>query len=98
MNLESKNPIEDMTVGGHVVFVDTNGVQHHALVTAIHGPIEDVPCINLVIASGDPSRQDQYGRQTERHSSVVHRSTHRAHGYYYMMPNETPNPGVPRQA
>lgn len=84
--------LKGLKVGGHVFYVDQIGSQHDAIVTCIWGRIEDVPCINLAFVSGDEARQDSYGRQIERQTSVVHRTRQAAHGFYYMMPGETPNP------
>lgn len=87
----------DLKVGKEVVFVDSVGKQFPALITAIHGRPEDVPCVNVVFISGDETRQDSYGRQVERSTSVVHRSKQPAHGFYYMEPGDTPNPIAPVQ-
>lgn len=85
--------LSGLRVGGHVIYVDAEGRQNDAVVTAIWGdPEKDVPCINVVFVSGDPARSDSYGRQIERETSVVHRSNQLAHGRYYMMPGDTPNP------
>ena len=89
--------MEGLVVGGSVVFVDSVGKQFPALVTAIWGKPEDVPCINVVFISGDDTRQDSYGRQVERSTSVVHRSKQPAHGFYYMFAGDTPNPVAPVQ-
>lgn len=87
------NPdLNGLKVGGHVIIVDPHGVQRDALVTCIWGKVEDVPCINVAFVSGDESRQDSYGRQTERTTSLVHKTRQAAHGFYYMMPGDTPNP------
>lgn len=86
-----------------IVFHDPNGKPHNAIATAIHGDKESfekhgsVPCINLVFASGDQNKQDQYGRQLERESSVVHKSSHNAHGNYWRWASEKPNPVIPAQ-
>jgi hypothetical protein len=84
--------LERLTVGGGVIFVDAHGRQHEALVTAIWGRLEDVPCINVVFVSSDEARQDNFGRQIERETSLVHRSRQAAHGMYYTMPGDTANP------
>lgn len=93
-----KPDLSGLVVGGHVIWVGPVGDQHDALVTAIWGdPTISVPCINLVFVSEDNSKQDPYGRQIERNTSVVHRSNQAAHGWYYMMPGDTPNPVAPVQ-
>lgn len=72
-----------VAVGKAVKYVDHQGVERDALVTTIHGPAEKNPSINVVFVSGDESRQDGYGRQTEHDSSVVHKSQQYAHGNYW---------------
>lgn len=90
--------LSNLKVGAHVIWTDAVGKQHPAIVTAVWGdPANCVPCINLVVVSDDESKQDTYGRQIERQTSVVHRSTQPAHGWYYMMPGDTPNPVAPVQ-
>jgi hypothetical protein len=79
-----------LKVGGHVIFHDSVGVPHSALVTAIHGNIMH-PCINLVFVRSE-EYTDEYGRQIHRESSVVHKSSQEAHGNYYRLENERPNP------
>ena len=71
-------------VGDAVIFCDTSSVDHNALVTVVHGP----QCVNLVCVSADATRQDQYGRQIERPSSVQRMSDYSAHGYYFRFPDE----------
>jgi hypothetical protein len=39
--------------------------------------------INVVIVSADDSKEDPYGRQLERHTSIVHESRQTAHGMYW---------------
>lgn len=51
-------------------------------------PGSDWPCINLVIVSPNEDCQDQYGRQLERHTSVVHQSHSSAVGYCYRFRDE----------
>ena len=50
------------------------------------------PCINLVIVSPNGDCQDQYGRQLERHTSVVHQAESSAQGYCFRFPDETLDP------
>ena len=68
-----------VNVGDHVIFTDTHRQQHSALVTEVWDGGPDVeqredslPAINLLYVVEDDSRRDQYGRQIERESSVVH--------------------------
>jgi hypothetical protein len=53
-------------VGAAIVYHDENGRPHNGLVTAVWGPY----MINVVHVSDDESRQDGYGRQIMRESSV----------------------------
>ena len=53
-----------------------------------------IPCVNLLWVSSDPKRQDSYGRQTERESSVVHATSSGVHGAYWRFDDEEPNPVV----
>lgn len=41
------------------------------------------PSVNLIIISDDENKRDPYGRQIERHSSVVHQVNQFAHGNYW---------------
>jgi hypothetical protein len=45
------------------------------------------PSVNLVIISTDETKKDQYGRQIERHTSVVHRINQFTHGMYWKEKN-----------
>lgn len=85
----------ELKVGCPVVFVDPTGNQFPALVTAIWGRPEDLPLINVVYCSGDSNRQDSYGRQIERSTSLSYKDkVGGVHGLYWMFPGEVPNPGV----
>jgi len=66
-------------VGDPIVYVDPKGVKHNALVTAVW----DKQCINLIYVSGDPQREDSYGRQIERETSIVHAIIQTAPGNYW---------------
>jgi hypothetical protein len=46
------------------------------------------PCINLVIVAPNTECKDPYGRQLERHSSVVHQTDSSAIGYCYRFVDE----------
>jgi hypothetical protein len=78
----------ELRVGMHVIYVDPVARQHDAIVTAVWGPT----CINVVFVSNDENRTDSWGRQIERQTSLGHRSGTPAHGQYFMMPGDTPNP------
>ena len=77
-------------IGQAVVFTDAHGVGHPALTTAVHGTASQgyQPAVNLVFVTGDASKTDPYGRQIERHSSVVHRVSQGAHGMFWQFPEE----------
>jgi len=75
-------------VGEHVVYHDTVGEPHEALITTVFGP----QMVNVVYVSGDESRKDNYGRQIERASSCGHKDLVKVHGYYWRYPDEEPNP------
>ena len=47
------------------------------------GDSKPIPSLNVVFVSSDASKQDQYGRQTEHETSVVHQSLQAAHGMYW---------------
>jgi hypothetical protein len=81
-------------VGQHVIYTDEVAVDHDALVTAIWGPA----CINVLYVSEHESKQDQYGRQIERPSSVSHVSQTTAHGRYYRLVGEDKRPVLPAVA
>lgn len=78
-------------IGQCVDFVDPYGKAHEGLVTAIHGDRKQlengewtpVPSINVVFVSDDHAKTDQYGRQLERYTSVVHESNQSAHGMFW---------------
>jgi hypothetical protein len=72
-----------LTIGGVVTYVDPNAVERPALVTAIHGAREGTPSLNLVFVSLDDDREDTYGRQIERETSIVHENDQHAHGNYW---------------
>ena len=73
--------------GEVVIFHDPKGNPHNALVTV--GWSET--CINLVLVSTDGDKQDTYGRQIERETSVQHVSATDVHGNYWRFPGEAPN-------
>lgn len=76
-------------VGVVVHFVDATGVPHNALVTAWWSET----CCNVVIASGDITKQDVYGRQIERYTSVMHKlSAGATFGMYWKWPEEELTP------
>lgn len=80
--------------GDTVIYCDTKGVDHHALITVAWGATP-TGCVNLLWVSGDESKTDQYGRQIERQSSCVHKTSQGAHGNYWRWPEEEPNAYTP---
>lgn len=83
--IEIKKEAEPVQVGDAVWVVDESYQGHYGLVTTVHGGFEHhVPCINVVFISGDLTKRDPYGVQTERLSSLQH---------YSQGPNNMPTPG-----
>ena len=92
-------------VGDVVVFTDSVGVDHNALVTAVFGDAQVcesehyptgkmlfMPCLNAVWVSGDERKQDPYGRQIERdHTSIVHAHGQPAGGVYWRWAGDPKN-------
>jgi hypothetical protein len=58
-------------VGDPVMVTNEVGVVHHGIVTAVHGP----QCINAVYVSADDTKNDPYGRQLERLSSLAEKGS-----------------------
>jgi hypothetical protein len=50
------------------------------------------PCVNLVLVTPTHACKDQYGRQLERHCSVVHQAQNSAQGYCYRFIDEVIDP------
>ncbi len=89
--MDNKSP----EVGQRVIFHDAKGNARDALILIVWDPKSHgdmLGCINLVIVSDDENKQDQYGRQIERESSVVHKSNSNVHGNYWRYENEKPIP------
>lgn len=61
-------------VGDAITVSDELGVLHDALVTVYFGGERPNGALNCVFVSSDVSKSDPYGRQTERLSSVSHKS------------------------
>lgn len=71
-------------IGDRVIFVDSKGQDHEALVTNQFGaPGEEEMSINCLFVSADESMTDQYGRQVVRVSSVPPQRYQSAHGNYW---------------
>ena len=83
--------VEEVEVGTPVVFCDSTGNDHNALITANWGH----GCVNLLHVSSDKEKQDSYGRQIERVTSLNHVSDSDVHGFYWRFADEEPNPYKP---
>jgi len=68
-----------LKIGDHVVFVDSRGIEHDALTTAVWSET----CVNLVYVSLEPNERDDYGNQIKRETSVVNASLQSAPGNYW---------------
>lgn len=68
-----------------VLYTDSKGVDHEALVTAVWSKT----CINVAYVSTDEDKRDSWGRQLERDSSVNHVSLVGAHGKYWRFKGES---------
>jgi hypothetical protein len=82
---------DKVETGSVVVFVDSERKEYEALVTAVWDcglPEGQMPSINLLYVSDDESREDEWGRQIIRESSVVHTSNNSAPGNYWRLVDE----------
>lgn len=78
--------VREMKNGDHVIFVNALGVEHDALLTAIHGDGTAVPSVNVVFVLQGDNMRDGYGQQISRESSVVHQGNQGAEGMYWRKP------------
>jgi hypothetical protein len=80
----------DPKVGDSVVFHDAHGKPQNALITCVWSSY----MINIVFVSNDETKQDDYGRQIERRTSVamLGHSPQMAHGNYCRFDDEEPIP------
>lgn len=60
---------------------------HGTAVPEYTGPTGEPGC-NLVYVDGDRTKNDPYGRQISRETSVVHKSKQPAHGNFWCWPDE----------
>jgi hypothetical protein len=95
--MESKQEKSRYRPGTHVIYVDPFGLPRDALVTTwwgsgtpakADGKAEHEPGCNLAWVSGDPARDDGYGRQIERQTSLVHKGNQPAHGNFWCWEDE----------
>lgn len=77
--------------GDAVIYHDTKGKPHNALITAAWGGTTN-GAINLVYVSDDEAERDAYGQQTKRESSVSHASVTNVFGRYWRRPSEQARP------
>ncbi len=95
--------MDSLRIGRHVLFTDEHFVDRDAIVTAIWTPSHSLveqgfvsrddeaigsTALNLVFASGDDSKDDPYGRQIERQTSIPHMSMQGAGGFCWRFPDE----------
>jgi hypothetical protein len=73
-----------MKIGEAVTFTDSTGVDHDAVITNVFDNGDEAkyptPAVNVCYVSSDRSKEDNYGRQMERATSVVHRLSSTVHG------------------
>lgn len=75
--------VQVIKIGDAVEYFDEYGRPHIVLVTAVHGPEDRKPAINIVYVSDDSAQTDSYGRQITRQTSCVHEDNQSAHGRYW---------------
>ena len=95
--------MKSLSIGCHVIFTDEHFVDRDAIVTAIWTPSHSLAengyvarddelisstSLNLVFASGDESKDDPYGRQIERKTSIPHKNMQGAGGFCWRFPDE----------
>ena len=76
----------EVKIGSHVIWHDPYGKPHNALVTAVWGPADSKPSINVVVLNDDEAQTDTYGRKLQRETSVVYEDSQSAHGRYWTFP------------
>ena len=82
--------VKELNIGDAIVFVDEHHVEHTALVTKVWSSVGNCPGCNLVFVSGDDSKDDPYGRQIERRTSIVHLSQQPARASCWRHVDEQP--------
>lgn len=81
-------------VGDAVIYHDSVGKPHNALVICVFSPGEDKqPLINMVILA-EEGMEDTYGRQIERVTSICHKDEWNVHGNYWRFEDEDSIPYV----
>jgi hypothetical protein len=83
-------------VGAHIKYIDSHRKAHDALVLIwwmpkdvpdYAGPTGEPGC-NLVLVDPDPKKDDSYGRQILRETSMVHLSNNPGGGNCWCWPDE----------
>jgi hypothetical protein len=74
--------IQPVEIGDLVEYVDEVGQPHKALVLWVFETGAGVS-VNVVFVSSDTDKEDPYGRQIERETSVMHESAQAAHGKFW---------------
>ncbi|MEW6212313.1 MAG: hypothetical protein AB1631_28555 [Acidobacteriota bacterium] len=97
--MTEQSEVKAPEVRQHVIYCDSRGMDHDAIVTIVWPNMGGAgkPGVNLVYVSNDEARQDSYGRQIERATSVSHRSVMNVHGNYWRYTDEERNPYTPPQ-
>lgn len=79
----------ELNIGDHVIYGDTLGVEHDALVTNVWPQMSGdgvEPGCNLLYLDKNPDQTDSWGRKIVRIGSCVHKSRQPAHGNYWRRP------------
>lgn len=97
---ETVMELRRLDVGQFVRYCSQDRHWYDAIVTAVHGEphkathyqtgeeVLSYPCVNLVFVVNDEERQDQYGRQIERETSVMHYGGYAASGFFWCHPED----------
>jgi hypothetical protein len=83
----SEEELKRMDVDSNKIYAYERGEDGNPIVDYAE-PGEHWPCINLVIVSPNQDCQDPYGRQLERHTSIVHQSDSSAVGNCFRFEDE----------
>lgn len=80
----------ELKIGDSIVYIDAHRESHPALVTKVWPGCGGgtIPGCNLVIVSSDETKQDPYGQQLERFTSVVHKSLNPAGAWCWCWADE----------
>lgn len=83
--------MKDVNVGDAIVYHEPDGTGKNGIVIAVwsQGPSY---CLNLVTIEDDPARDDSYGRQIKRPTSISYKDNMPVHSNYWRWPEDEPNP------